>query len=141
MTEPSRRQGSTTWPNIFDWFDEGLPSLFRPGTTQAIRVEERVDDDRYVLRAELPGIDPQRDVDVSVSEGVLTITAERRQETEEAHRSEFRYGSFTRRVALPSGAREDDVTATYENGILEVAVRIDQAPAAARRIPVQKREG
>ena len=52
----------------------------------------------------------------------LTIHAERSDKTEGKHRSEFRYGSFTRSLPLPSQADEDDVTATYHDGILTISV-------------------
>lgn len=86
------------------------------------------------MRAELPGIDPERDVDVSISEGQLRIDAHREERQEEkekgGYRTEFRYGSFTRTLALPEGASADDVTATYTDGVLEVRVPIpEQKPA------------
>ena len=96
----------------------------------SIKVEQFQDGDTLVVRAEVPGIDPDRDVDVSVSEGMLHIRAEREEKTEHksknGYRSEFRYGSFMRSVALPAGAKEEDITATYKDGVLEV-----RAPAPA----------
>ena len=76
----------------------------------------------------------------STSYGVLTIRAERREEKKEGGRSEFRYGSFTRSVTLPPGADENDVTATYTNGILEVRVAIkpEQKPER-KRITIGKK--
>jgi HSP20 family protein len=98
----------------------------------SIKVEQFLDGSTLVVRAEVPGIDPDKDVDVSVSEGMLHITAEREEKTEHksktGYRSEFRYGSFTRSIALPPGAREEDVTATYTDGVLEVRA---PAPVAA----------
>ena len=73
--------------------------------TPALRVDEFRDGGSLVVRAELPGIDPEKDVDVSVSDGVLHIQAERQEKTEhkdkDGYRTEFRYGSFTRDIALP----------------------------------------
>jgi HSP20 family protein len=90
----------------------------------SIKVEQFLDGSTLVVRAEVPGIDPDKDVDVSVSEGMLHITAEREEKSEQksktGYRSEFRYGSFTRSIALPPGAREEDVTASYRDGVLEV---------------------
>jgi len=57
-----------------------------------------------------------------VADVVLALRAERRQEQREAHRSEFRYGVFERTVALPDNANTEDVTATYESGVLTVSV-------------------
>ena len=107
-----------------------------------IRVEEFTEDDELVVRAEMPGIDPERDVEITVDEGVLTITAERTQEEKEEkrhfHRRELRYGSFVRRVPLPEGVDQDAISAQYENGILEVRAPLpEQAPSReVRRVPV-----
>jgi HSP20 family protein len=91
-----------------------------------IRVEEIHEDEALVVRAELPGIDPDKDIDVSVSEGILHIGAtrsERHEETgEKSYRSEFRYGSFSRDLALPKGVDSSSVKAEYKDGILEVRV-------------------
>ena len=55
-------------------------------------------DDLLIVRAELPGMDPDNDFEITVENGTLTIHAERREEHKQAHRSEFRYGSFTRSI-------------------------------------------
>ena len=98
--------------------------------TPSMKVEQFQDGTTLVVRAEVPGIDPDKDVDVSVSDGMLHIRAEREEKSEHksknGYRSEFRYGSFSRSVALPAGAKEEDITATYKDGVLEV-----RAPAPA----------
>ena len=104
----------------------------------ALRIEDRLEDDRYLVRAEMPGIDPDKDVEITVSDGVLTIAAERREEVSEKGRSEFHYGSFVRRVSLPVGAVEDKLAARYQDGILEVSVPIEAAQAEPRTIPVAR---
>ncbi|WP_232835662.1 Hsp20/alpha crystallin family protein [Actinocorallia populi] len=107
--------------------------------TQAIRVEDYVDDSTYVVRAELPGIDPDRDVEITVSDDdVLRIHAERRQEQREGKRSEFRYGAFTRSLALPHGVEAEDVQASYDQGVLTVRMPLPQDKPEARRITVKK---
>jgi HSP20 family protein len=110
----------------------------------SIRVEQFMDGNSLVVRAEVPGIDPEKDVDVSVADGMLHIKAEREEKSEHksktGYRSEFRYGSFTRSVALPPGAREEDVTASYKDGVLEVrAPAPQQVPSAAgtRKIQIE----
>ena len=75
----------------------------------------------YEVRAELPGVDPAEDIEVTVRDGRLTIKAERTRPSESNGRSEFTYGSFVRTVALPEGADEDDINATYDRGILTVS--------------------
>lgn len=122
---------------LFDW-----PTAWKELMEDALRVEEFQDGDEMVVRAEMPGIDPDQDVEITVTDHVLHITAERREETRtedrKGYRSEFRYGSFTRSVGLPAGATEDDVRATYNDGILEVRVPIDTVEAKARKIPVAR---
>ncbi|MDQ4503026.1 Hsp20/alpha crystallin family protein [Sinomonas sp. ASV322] len=101
----------------------------------AIKVEQVIDGDALVVRAELPGIDPEKDVDVSVSGGELRINAHREEKIEYkergSYRSEFRYGSLSRTLPLPKGAKEGDVTASYKDGVLEVRVPIPVQPAGA----------
>jgi HSP20 family protein len=104
------------------------------------QAEEGVENGRYVVRAEIPGINPEKDAEVTVSKGVLTIRAERQENTENKHRSEFRYGSFARHVLLPVSADDADIEASYDKGILEVSVALkakDDAGSGERRIPVR----
>ena len=79
-----------------------------------------------VVRAELPGIDPEKDVDITLHDNVLTISGERRREEQENgdhyFRSETHYGAFERRLAIPEGTKAEDITASYKDGILEVVV-------------------
>jgi HSP20 family protein len=141
MTTPAKRE-RPMFADLVDWLEGEFPALpmMRPFGGQVMRVEDYVDDGQYVVRAELPGVDPEKDVDLTVENGVLTIRAERREEKKEGGRSEFRYGSFTRSVTLPPGADENDVTATYTNGILEVRVAIkpEQKPER-KRITIGKK--
>jgi HSP20 family protein len=91
-----------------------------------IKVEEFVEDGTVVIRAELPGIDPDEDVDITVADGVLHVVATREERSEEerpeGYRSEFHDGSLERHIRLPEGAAADDITATYRDGILEVRI-------------------
>jgi HSP20 family protein len=108
-----------------------------------LRVEEFVDAGALVVRAEMPGIDPEKDVEITVADGVLTITASREEKTEhkekDSYRSEFRYGSFSRSVVLPAGATEEDVTAAYTDGVLEVRVPLGEEPKPEpKKIPVTR---
>ena len=97
-------------------------------------------DGDIVVRAELPGIDPEKDVDIQLQENVLTIRGERRREEktegETYYRSETHYGTFQRHVAVPEGTRPEDIHATYENGILEVVVPHGARLPEAKRIPI-----
>lgn len=79
-----------------------------------------------VVRVELPGIDPEKDVKVTMEEGVLDIKGERKQEKEIEeegyYRKESSYGAFERRIPLPAGIKEADIKADYKDGVLEVVV-------------------
>ena len=125
---PMRRPFGFTW----DWPGEDL-----------IRVDEYRDGDTEVIRAELPGIDPEKDVDLTVADGMLRISADRRIEdrTEDKGylRHELRYGSMSRTLPLPEGVAESDITATYKDGILEIRVPVpEQARSEPTKIQVKK---
>jgi HSP20 family protein len=98
-------------------------------------------DEDLVIRAELPGIDPEKDVEITLQEGVLTIRGERRHEARSSQngveRIESATGSFSRSVALPEGVTEKDVRAHYENGIMEVVVPGAARLSGVRRIPIE----
>ena len=106
-----------------------------------MRIEETRENGSLVIRAELPGIDVAKDVNVSLLGDVLTIQAERRENHEEEesgiYRSEFRYGSFARQVPLPRGCSLDDVKASYADGILEVRMPMNGEVEKPVRIKVQ----
>ena len=93
---------------------------------------------RDAIRAELPGLDPERDIEVTVEGRTLTIHAERRQEDSRPHRSEFRYGSLTRLVKLPARVDAKDVTARYDRGVLEVSVPAREVQPEGIRIAIEK---
>jgi HSP20 family protein len=99
-----------------------------------IPVNEYYREGSLVIRAEIPGIDPDEDVDLTVTDGMLHIKVERRAEemVEEEHylRREIHHGSFERILPLPEGVTETDVKATYKDGILEIVVpRAEIEPA------------
>ena len=126
------------FPDLADWLESpwtGPPPFLVP---QAFRVEEAVQDDGYLIRAELPGLDPGKDIEVTVDGRILTIRAERRQQDSGLYRSEFRYGSFSRSVRLPAKVDASDVTARYDNGILEVSVPVREAKPGGIQVPIEK---
>lgn len=129
--------------DLGDWmsriFDERLLperfSLFE----KELRVEELLDGDTLVIRAEMPGIDPDKDVEISIHDGMLHLRAERRSSTESTspseYRSEFHYGMFERALPLPAGVTTTDVKATYKDGILEVRLP-RSTDATAATVPI-----
>jgi HSP20 family protein len=138
MSTVLHRGPKSIFPDLMDWFEEPFLTL-RPYLAQPIRIEEYVEGDHYLIRAELAGIDPDKDVEVTVGSGYLTIHAERSDKVEGKHRSEFRYGSFSRTLALPVNADEDAVTASYLDGILTISVALKtEQKAPARKIEIAK---
>jgi HSP20 family protein len=132
-----RRDPRTMFPDLVDWFEEPFLTL-RPYLAQAIRIEDCIEGDRYLVRAELAGIDPEKDVEVTVGSGYLTIHAERHDKTEGKHRTEFRYGSLSRSLPLPGDADTDDVTASYGHGILTVSVGLKtEKKAEVKKVEVK----
>jgi HSP20 family protein len=150
-SDPFRRMGLPEWfdrwPELVarNW-PESLRSMpFGDIDVAHFRMEQFTDDDgTFVVRAELPGLDPDDDVEVTVDDDVLTISGEREERTEDrqddgTYRSEFRYGTFRRSVRLPAGAETGDITATYDDGILVVRVPVDADREPTTRVPVRKR--
>jgi HSP20 family protein len=152
-----KRATGTPQP-LLDWPDERFDRTFRDmfrdffvgsavlerlaeGVTKPLHLEEFVEDGTCVIRAELPGIDPAKDVEITLQDGVLHLKGERTERKEEerpeGYRSEFRYGGFYRAIRLPEGSTEADVKATYKDGILEVRVPMATTPSTATRIAVE----
>lgn len=108
-----------------------------------IKIEQYLDDGSLVVRAEIPGVDPETDIDISVEDQRLIIRAERESRTEDdtdGYRSEFHYGSFSRVIGLPDGADVDDIQADYADGILEIRIPVaDEAGPPARKVPIGRR--
>ena len=127
-----------------NFFDQGESDDSSVVTSQWVpRVDVKEENDRFVLYADLPGIDPN-DIEVSMDKGILTIKGERSSETstetERFSRIERRYGSFHRRFALPDSANPEGIEARGRNGVLEISIpkRPETAP---RRIQVGRYEG
>jgi len=136
MTSLLRWEPRAMLPELADWFESPFMTL-RPYLTQAIRVEDYFEDHHYVLRAELAGIEPDKDVELTVGSGYLTIRAERGDKAEGKRRTEFRYGSFTRTVPLPVSANEEDVKAMYHDGILTIMIGLkEEKKESAKKIPI-----
>ncbi len=108
-----------------------------------LRAEEYRDGSVMVVRVEVPGVDPERDIDITISGRTLTIEARREEEsfreTKGDYRTEFHYGALTRSFQLPAGVNEDDIQASYNSGILEVRVpSAGQDSGPRRKVPVHR---
>jgi HSP20 family protein len=107
------------WPP----FGDEDASIMGTDWTPAVDVKE--EDKRYLITADLPGVDP-KDVDVTLLDGVLTIKGERteeKKEEKEGYRRVERFsGSFYRRFVLPDTADMDKIKACAKNGVLEIEI-------------------
>lgn len=131
--------------NLLDEFQSELNRIFggdgsgvvTSQWTPAVDIKER--GDRYVLYADIPGVDPKQ-IEVTVENGVVTIRGERSMPLEEKDERwshlERRHGSFYRRFTLPDGTDPERVEARGHNGVLEVVIPKAER-ALARRIAVE----
>ena len=150
MRREPRGEAADVFSRFDRMFDEWVRMMpFRPFTfphwreaEDLIRVEEFREDGTLVIRADLPGIDPEKDVELTVSGGMLVIQAERHEEEKREEkgyvRQEVRYGSMSRSLPLSEGVTEADITATYKAGILEVRIP-EPKPVEAKttKIPIK----
>src|SRR5512147_1849115 len=104
---------------LFDGFFGGREVA--PVTDWTPRVDTFVKDDKIVVRADVPGVDPKQ-VDISLEGNVLTIRGERKAQEEKADYREVYYGRFERRIRVPNGTEPEKISAKYTNGVLEVTV-------------------
>lgn len=97
-----------------------VPNLGR-GFTPALDVSET--DEDLLIKAELPGVDP-KEIEVNLSGTTLTVKGEKKEEreekTENMHRIERSYGSFSRSITLPCEVKEDKIEANFKNGVLNL---------------------
>jgi len=116
-------------------FDD-VSQPFMGGWMPAIDLSE--DKDNYVLKAEVPGM-KKEEIEISLHEGVVTISGERKQEEKhesaDMYRSERFFGRFHRSVSLPSAVDAEKVAASYKDGILTVTLPKSEA-SKRKHIPV-----
>jgi len=133
LTEEMDRMFTGHWPGL----REGEVGEWLP----AVDITER--DGKILVRADLPGMNKD-DIKVELTDGVLTIEGERKQEHEEEsqgfRRSERRYGRFSRSISLPEGANLDQARAQFNNGVLEVSVPVPESQRR-RSIPIEAGSG
>ena len=131
------REMNRLFDDAFRGFDESrLSGRGRRGEWPKIDVEES--DKEYRVTAELPGTD-DRDVEVLIQDGVLTLRGEKKMENESPNRtfSERFYGRFERQISFDREVAEDGITAAFRNGILTVTVpKTAQAVERTKKIPI-----
>lgn len=135
--------------SVPDWFDmyrlafanDLFEVIDQSQAPTRMLIEEKAEEGMLTVRAELPGIDPDVDVEITRIDHRLKIRAERHEEIREESkgrvRSEFHYGVLERTIPLPAAAKEDDIEANYADGILEIRVPVDSKRNEATRIPVK----
>ena len=118
------------WPGrhaaFHDFFNAAGDDGSRAAPAQWVpRVDIKEEADRFVIYADIPGVDPQ-DIELQMDKGVLSVKGERKSEnaseTERFSRIERRHGGFHRRFALPDSADADGIAATGKNGVLEISI-------------------
>jgi HSP20 family protein len=120
------------------FFSETLEHLWSDETRNWMpAVNIREGDNNYVIDLAVPGMD-KKNFTVEVDNGVLTVSGERKQESQnndEKHtRREFHYGAFRRTFSVPEAADQEKVNASYSNGILTVTVmKREESKRKARR--------
>jgi HSP20 family protein len=145
---PSAPDGSDRKPSQFTGSNgrsfETTDSLV-PILVEEVSVDEYVDQEALVVRAYLPGADPDTDIEVSVAGGVLHIRAGHehaggRSEGTRIHSGQ-RYRPFDRNLPLPEGVTDEDIKVTFRDGVLEVRTPLPAVPgtdAAEKRLPISR---
>ncbi len=135
--ERMRREMDRFWDTFFerrpariDEEAEFLPALDLAETANEL-----------VVKCEVPGLEP-KDIDISLSDGMLTIKGEKKQEREEKeadyHLVERSYGSFTRSIQLRKEVQGEKISASYKNGILKITLpKSEEAKKKEIKIKVQ----
>lgn len=136
MTKLATRGSTVKFLDLFNWPESPWSALTQFRLVPTFRVEHYAEDHRFVVRAELPGLNVDKNIDVTVRDGILRIRAERQEEHKDGQRSEFRYGSLSRSIELPKRAEAEKITASYDNGILEIVVPLAEAEPADQRIEI-----
>jgi HSP20 family protein len=116
-------------------FSEGRFGFFQPS------IDVKQSEKEIVIKAELPGLD-EKDVEVLLTDGALTIRGEKREEKEEKgetyYHMERTYGSFKREIPLPAGVDQKKVQAQFKNGVLSVTLqKTEEAKAKSKKIPIK----
>jgi HSP20 family protein len=116
--------------DIFDrFFEDWSPELLDKERNWIPAFDISENDKEYTLTAEMPGIDA-KDLDITISDGILTVKGEKKREKEDKgenyHRVERSYGSFQRSFHIPEKVKTEKVDATFKDGILKLILEKDE---------------
>ncbi len=135
----SKLESMVGLPFGYDWldrvFDDLTPSLWTEGRGLMPEFDIAESDDHIVVKADLPGIDV-KDLDVNITDNVLTVRGEKKEETEDKkehyHRLERRSGCFSRSFALPAEVKTEEIDASYRDGVLTLTIPKSEATKPKR---------
>lgn len=144
MPEVHRRNPFTSFDELVRDMFAGKFLLDRLGdqVQSPLRIEEYVEDGARIIRAEAPGLNPDEDIVLDVSNGILYLKVTRNESEHEqeksGYRTEFRYGTYERTIELPRGVTADDVKATYKDGILTVRVPVPATDNQTSKVAIER---
>lgn len=143
-----RPQTTMPTPTMFDDMDRWLDRLFRSPLARAFETDSfdfgpAVDvyetDDEVVVKAELPGV-KKEDINLSIEDDRLLLSGESRHEEEVKeegyHSRELRYGNFHRVVPMPTAVKQDEIAASFDNGILTVRAPKAEEKARGKKVEI-----
>jgi HSP20 family protein len=138
------REVNRLFDDVFRGFDSRLPAPGRPsafggGGWPSVEISDG--EKEILVTAEVPGLE-EKDIEVELEDGVLTLKGEKRSETEDKNRqfSERFYGRFERRIPLAYEVEDEKVSAEFKNGVLTIALpKTERAQAKAKRIAINGR--
>lgn len=148
------RRFATDMERLFEDFDSfRFPSVFGreffpfnrdfEPVAWSPEIEVRQNNGQFMVRTDLPGL-KKDDVKVELTDNLLTISGERKEEKEEKregyYRSERSYGTFYRQVPLPEGAKTDTATAEFTDGVLHITMQAPERAPKPRRLEIKKGE-
>ena len=123
---------------LFEEFSQGGALRFWERAAEpAVEVSDTAE--AVVVKVQVPGV-PKDNLHLNITENALTVKGEVKEEEKKEdknyHRQEFRYGAFTRTIALPAPVQAEKATAQLKDGVLEVTMP-KSAPAQVKQIPIQ----
>ena len=127
------------FPNFFKDFAPSRMEFDRVEWVPRIEVLQK--NGQLMVRADLPGL-TKDDVKVELTNDILTLSGERKEEKEEKregfYRSERSYGSFYRQIPLPEGTKTEDANATFRNGVLEITMPAPKVETSTRKLEIKE---
>jgi HSP20 family protein len=128
---------------VSKWLPAGLAPFERSALSwlsmmqSPVRIEEHIDGKAYLLRAEVPGVDPAKDLTVTYHDGALRLQIRRADTRKAKTYTEFNYGSYDRTVPVSTMIDEESIRASYQDGILEIKAKLSGPEDSHRGIKIE----